>query len=53
MRRTVALALVLLALAFPAKLAPGQVAEDDPSWNCHTMGNGVCGPVEYPLWERP
>lgn len=21
------------------------VAEDDPGWDCETMGNGVCGPV--------
>lgn len=20
-------------------------AEDDPSWDCHTMGNHICGPI--------
>jgi hypothetical protein len=20
------------------------IEEDDPRWNCHTMGNRVCGP---------
>ena len=20
--------------------------EDDPCWDCSTMGNGICGPVE-------
>jgi len=22
-----------------------QPAEDSPDWNCHTMGNHVCGPA--------
>lgn len=22
-----------------------QVQEDDPEWNCATMGNGVCGEI--------
>lgn len=23
---------------------PRVVLEDDPSWDCRTMGNGICGP---------
>jgi hypothetical protein len=34
------------AASHPAKAsvnAPRLIEEDDPGWNCHTMGNGVCG----------
>ena len=24
---------------------PGQIQEDDPRWNCQTMGNRICGPT--------
>lgn len=29
--------------------APVVVEEDDPRWNCMTMGNKVCGPVFVPV----
>lgn len=36
---------VVLTLALPASVgAPQKVYEDSPQWNCHTMGNRVCGP---------
>ena len=25
-----------------------KITEDDPRWNCHTMGNRICGPVNPP-----
>lgn len=27
-----------------------RIQEDDPGWNCKTMGNGVCGPN---FWNDP
>lgn len=33
-----------LFLSFPAD--PGIITEDDPRWDCATMGNRICGPVE-------
>lgn len=27
--------------------APAQVAEDDPDWNCLTMGNHSCSPEDW------
>ena len=27
----------------PTSVTASQVTEDDPGWNCYTMGNGVCG----------
>ena len=26
-----------------------QCQEDDPCWDCHTMGNRICGPVDQPF----
>ena len=23
------------------------MSEDSPSWDCHTMGNGICGPIQH------
>ena len=23
-----------------------RIEEDSPLWNCHTMGNHICGPVD-------
>lgn len=23
-----------------------QIEEDEPGWDCHTMGNHICGPTE-------
>lgn len=28
---------------------PAPLAEDDPGWDCRTMGNGVCGPGGDPV----
>lgn len=28
----------------PAPVATVFIAEDDPRWDCHTMGNRICGP---------
>lgn len=40
--------------AQPPSPAPGStLAEDDPGWNCHTMGNHVCGHAQrrpVPAW---
>lgn len=35
------------------RTAPVRCAEDDPCWNCSTMGNRVCGPVEGTLYVHP
>lgn len=46
MTRIIATALasiaVLFALPAPADAAP--IQEDDPAWDCRTMGDQVCGP---------
>lgn len=50
-----ALLLVILPLTFAAsvqvgnrlfdhRVAPTRIEEDDPNWDCHTMGNLRCGP---------
>lgn len=31
----------------PAHQQP-RITEDDPRWNCHTMGNRICGPIRRP-----
>lgn len=38
---TVAIAFSSLLAASPAIASP--VTEDDPSWDCRTMGNQICG----------
>ncbi len=30
---------------------PTTCQEDEPCWNCETMGNGVCGPTQEPTAE--
>lgn len=33
----------------PARYQPRIVhAEDDPGWDCRTMGNRICGPTQAP-----
>jgi hypothetical protein len=32
------------AVHHTAPKPPQHIAEDDPGWNCHTMGNRRCGP---------
>lgn len=34
---------LLLALGFTA-LGQQRITEDDPRWDCRTMGNKICGP---------
>jgi hypothetical protein len=31
----------------------GQCQEDDPCWDCHTMGNHICGPATVVDFEPP
>lgn len=40
----------LLAAAAPAEAAHGPIYEDDPRWNCRTMGNRICG--TDPKWVK-
>lgn len=28
-------------------------AEDEPCWDCHTMGNHLCGPTTTDQWAVP
>ena len=57
MRKTIAAAAIALALAGCAPATPAHstlpeprpgtdtITEDDPRWNCETMGNKQCGPT--------
>jgi len=45
MRRAILVPLVALLIAGCAGLNPHRITEDDPRWDCHTMGNHVCGPT--------
>jgi hypothetical protein len=29
----------------PGTLAPDRIEEDEPGWDCRTMGNRLCGPI--------
>lgn len=41
-----AIALSVSPMAVTAKASPaGQIQEDDPGWDCRTMGDLVCGPT--------
>jgi hypothetical protein len=40
----VALKVILAAAVAAAIVTAEPIQEDDPAWNCHTMGNRVCGP---------
>lgn len=38
----------------PAPVVPAPtLEEDEPGWNCETMGNGVCGPAVAPMVAAP
>lgn len=37
------IALVALGIRYGLNHQPHRITEDDPGWNCHTMGNRVCG----------
>lgn len=39
---TVALLLITLVVLSVAH-QPDRITEDDPRWNCRTMGNRICG----------
>lgn len=38
---------IILIMVFSALPAMGSVMEDDPRWNCRTMGNHTCGIDPY------
>lgn len=40
-----------LMASIRARLDAGiTLQEDDPGWNCHVMGNGICGPSPEKVW---
>jgi hypothetical protein len=39
---------VLITIVSCPDLAPDVIAEDEAGWNCHTMGNMVCGYNHHP-----
>ena len=47
--RKIKIRLALVGLAILAGMAldqgPGIIREDNPGWNCETMGNRICGPA--------
>lgn len=45
MRRRVAILAAAALLAILPATSP-RIEEDDPRWNCSTMGNMICGPVQ-------
>jgi hypothetical protein len=44
----IALLATTAACATNAPTAPKTLQEDDPGWDCHTMGNRICGPILPP-----
>lgn len=40
----VALALLIFQVVLLVRPSGHTLQEDDPGWNCHTMGNLQCGP---------
>lgn len=47
--KLVILALLILAATMIDPLpVDGTIMEDDPRWQCHTMGNLICGPGHGP-----
>ena len=52
MRKFLATMAIASALLVSGCSAPATITEDDPAWNCQTMGNGVCGESrESEAWE--
>jgi len=43
--------IVLTVPAAPVTSSPVQIFDDEPGWNCLTMGNRVCGPDYIPFVE--
>lgn len=39
-----AVGLTLSAVPDGAQHTQTRITEDDPRWDCHTMGNKICGP---------
>lgn len=49
-RIIVVITLTLLLVGSIIYAQRGQrITEDDPRWDCHTMGNKICGPLTYEL----
>lgn len=38
------LAIAVLGPCEPRPRSSTVITEDSPGWNCHTMGNRICGP---------
>lgn len=57
MRAALALALAVAALTGCHREAPTttptRCEEDMPCWDCHTMGNRVCGPTDQNKETQP
>lgn len=41
--RRILAALAVIALAAQGLMGVTAIEEDSPLWNCHTMGNHICG----------
>lgn len=39
-----ALTFAVVSYDTPRSSTPTTIYEDDPRWDCHTMGNRICGP---------
>lgn len=44
MRKTIAAIGIALGIMSAAIGTASAIEEDDPGWDCHTMGNMICGP---------
>lgn len=42
MRLAVAIVVLMLLVVAATHTTP-RIEEDSPAWNCHTMGNHICG----------
>lgn len=40
-------AIMTALMMFFSPITGDVIYEDDPRWNCATMGNGVCGTSQY------
>jgi hypothetical protein len=43
---------ILPLVAFLGACTPHVPMEDDPDFDCHTMGNGICGPVSITQGDK-
>lgn len=46
MKRTLTYIACATLVALGSALPSHKISEDDPRWNCHTMGNLICGPTQ-------